>query len=88
MEKSKVSCVMQPRMNEDSQQSSDHELDTYHFTKTPTSFKTGDGGVSFKEMTNKRKFLHNIIVCDDLYLSNFKANFISSFINVFSCWPY
>jgi hypothetical protein len=65
--KSKVGCVIQPRPNEDFQRSLD--LESYHFNKNPTSFKIGDGGVSFKEMTNKRKFLHGIKVCDDLYFS-------------------
>lgn len=93
--KSKMGCVVQLRSNEDSQQS---DLESYHFTKSSTSFKIGDGGVSFKEMTNKRMFLHDIKVYNDLYFSdlifpikpfsifsNFKAKFISSFINDFSC---
>ncbi|XP_065665926.1 uncharacterized protein LOC136087351 [Hydra vulgaris] len=50
--KSKVGCVIQPRPNEDFQRSLD--LESYHFNKNPTSFKIGDGGVSFKEMTNKQ----------------------------------
>nr|XP_047142259.1 uncharacterized protein LOC124816643 [Hydra vulgaris] len=49
--KSKMGCVVQLRSNEDSQQS---DLESYHFTKSSTSFKIGDGGVSFKEMTNKQ----------------------------------
>ena len=52
--KNKVDCVIQPRSNEDFQQLLD--LESYHFNKNPTSFKIGDGGVSFKEMTNNVSF--------------------------------
>ncbi|XP_047127473.1 uncharacterized protein LOC124808446 isoform X2 [Hydra vulgaris] len=65
--KSKVGCVIQPRSNEDFQQSLD--LESNHFNKNPTSFKIGDGGVSFKEMINKQ-FQYVMLMKLDLLQQN------------------
>nr|XP_047133779.1 uncharacterized protein LOC124811851 [Hydra vulgaris] len=65
--KSKVGCIIQPRSNEDFQQSLDLELN--HFNKNPTSFNIGDGGVSFKEMTNKQ-FQYAMLMKLDLLQQN------------------
>ncbi|XP_065649906.1 uncharacterized protein LOC136078309 [Hydra vulgaris] len=65
--KSKVGCVIQPKSNEDFQQSLD--LESYHFNKNPTSFKIGDSGVLFKEMTNKQ-FQYAMLMKLDLLQQN------------------